>query len=88
MKLRVALFAAIVSFAAPPTWAQIFSFDPLKDVENALPAGVPNEGKIIQARLQVREMAQDALPRSTRSIPARDESSKNRPVTGCSVRSA
>ena len=33
----------------------------MKDVENALPEGVPNEGKIIQARQQVREMAQDAL---------------------------
>jgi lipid-binding SYLF domain-containing protein len=30
-------------------------------VQEALPGGVPNEGKIIQAREQVREMAQDAL---------------------------
>ena len=47
--------------ASPPIAAQVFSWDPLKDVENALPAGVPNESKIIQARHQVREMAQDAL---------------------------
>ena len=38
-----------------------WSWDPLKDVQEALPEGVPNEGKIIQARTQVREMAQDAL---------------------------
>jgi len=25
----------------------VFSWDPLKDVENALPEGVPNESKII-----------------------------------------
>ena len=41
--------------------AQIYSWDPLKDVENALPADAPNEGRIIQARAQVREMSQDAL---------------------------
>ena len=46
---------------SPPLAAQIFSWDPLKDVQEALPAGVPNEGKIIQARQQVREMTQDAL---------------------------
>ena len=41
--------------------AQIFSFDPLKDIESDLPAGAPNEPRIIQARQQVREVAQDAL---------------------------
>ena len=61
MKARLAMFAIAVCLAAPPIAAQIFSWDPLKDVENALPEGVPNEGKIIQARQQVREMAQDAL---------------------------
>lgn len=55
------MFVVAVCFASPPTAAQIFSWDPLKDVENALPDGVPNEGKIIQARQQVREMSQDAL---------------------------
>jgi len=55
------MFALAVSLSSPPIAAQIFSWDPLKDVENALPAGVPNEGKIIQARQQVREMSQDAL---------------------------
>ncbi|HZM27756.1 MAG TPA: YSC84-related protein [Gemmatimonadales bacterium] len=33
----------------------------MKDIENAIPAGAPNEPRILQARLQVREMAQDAL---------------------------
>ncbi len=61
MKLSAALFALVVCLASPPVAAQIFSWDPLKDVENALPAGVPNEAKIIQARQQVREMAQDSL---------------------------
>ncbi len=61
MKMHLAMFAMTVGLASPPIVAQIFSWDPLKDVENALPAGVPNEGKIIQARQQVREMAQDAL---------------------------
>jgi len=61
MKTYFALFATVACLASPPIAAQIFSWDPLKDVENALPAGVPNESKIIQGRLQVREMAQDAL---------------------------
>ena len=62
MKTHLAMFAIAVCLASPPIAAQIFSWDPLKDVENALPQGVPNEGRIIQARQQVREMAQDALP--------------------------
>ena len=61
MNARLAMFAIVVCLASPPISAQIFSWDPLKDVENALPEGVPNEGKIIQARQQVREMSQDAL---------------------------
>jgi lipid-binding SYLF domain-containing protein len=61
MKTIVAISAVAVCLASPPLMAQIFSWDPLKDVENALPAGVPNESKIIQARVQVREMSQDAL---------------------------
>jgi lipid-binding SYLF domain-containing protein len=61
MKAHLAMFAVAVCLASPPIAAQIFSWDPLKDVENALPEGVPNEGRIIQARQQVREMAQDAL---------------------------
>ena len=62
MKTHLAMFGVAVCLASPPIAAQIFSWDPLKDVENALPQGVPNEGRIIQARQQVREMAQDALP--------------------------
>ena len=61
MNTRLAMFAIAMCLASPPIAAQIFSWDPLKDVENALPQGVPNEGKIIQARQQVREMSQDAL---------------------------
>ena len=61
MKSYLGLLALSACLASPPVAAQIFSWDPLKDVENALPAGAPNEGKIIQARQQVREMAQDAL---------------------------
>ncbi len=61
MKSYPLMIALAVCLASPPTTAQIFSWDPLKDVENALPEGVPNEGKIIQARTHVREMTQDAL---------------------------
>jgi lipid-binding SYLF domain-containing protein len=61
MKSYPLMIALTVCLASLPTAAQIFSWDPLKDVENALPEGVPNEGKIIQARQQVREMSQDAL---------------------------
>ncbi len=61
MKSYIPMFALAVCLAASPVAAQIFSWDPLKDVENALPAGAPNEPKIIQARQQVREMSQDAL---------------------------
>lgn len=61
MKSHLALAAVTVCLASSPLAAAEFSWDPLQDVENALPAGVPNEGKIIQARHQIREMAQDAL---------------------------
>lgn len=61
MKGCLAIFAVIVCLASPPITAQILSWDPLKDVQEALPAGAPNEGRIIQAREQVREMVQDAL---------------------------
>ena len=61
MKTCTAMFVLSVCLASPPVAAQIFSWDPLKDVENALPAGAPNEAKILQARQQVREMSQDAL---------------------------
>ena len=61
MKSLFAMLCVAVCLASPPLAAQIFSWDPLQKVEQALPAGVPDEGKIIQARQQVREMAQDAL---------------------------
>ncbi|EXI88475.1 MAG: hypothetical protein AW11_02095 [Candidatus Accumulibacter regalis] len=61
MKTRLLVCAAAICLASPPLAAEQWSWDPVKDVENVLPAGVPNEGKIIQGRQQVREMAQDAL---------------------------
>src|SRR6187549_2756710 len=61
MNSRIAIVAAVACFASAPSTAQTFSFDPLKDLESAIPAGVPNESRILQARLQVKEMAQDAL---------------------------
>jgi lipid-binding SYLF domain-containing protein len=61
MKSYFAMFAVVACLASPPVAAQIFSWDPLKDVESAIPAGAPNESRILQARLQVKEMAQDAL---------------------------
>lgn len=57
----VVAVAASVCLVATPVAAQVFSWDPLKDVQEALPEGVPSEAKVIQARQQVREMAQDAL---------------------------
>jgi lipid-binding SYLF domain-containing protein len=70
MRAHFAMLATIVSLASPPAAAQLFSWDPLKDVENALPEGVPNEGRIIQARQQVREMAQDALATLYETAPS------------------
>ena len=61
MKAHLAMLALAVCMISPTITAQIFSWDPLKDVQEVLPNGVPNEGKIIQAREQVREMSQDAL---------------------------
>jgi lipid-binding SYLF domain-containing protein len=61
MKPYPAMIALAVSLASTPLAAQIFSWDPLKDVENALPGSAPNEEKIIEGREQVREMSQDAL---------------------------
>ena len=61
MKFPLAILAAaLVASASPPVAADV-SWNPLKDVENALPQSAPNESEIIQARHQVREMSQDAL---------------------------
>src|SRR5664279_376567 len=57
----LAAVAVTMCLASPPIAAQQWSWDPLKDVQEALPEGVPSESKIIQARTQVREMSQDAL---------------------------
>ena len=69
MRAHFALFALVTCFASSLAHAQIFSWDPLKDVQEALPEGVPNEGKILQARLQVREMSQDALATLYETVP-------------------
>jgi lipid-binding SYLF domain-containing protein len=61
MKTNLAIWAAAACFASSPVAAQTFSWDPLKDVQEVLPEGVPSESKVIQGRQQVREMAQDAL---------------------------
>jgi lipid-binding SYLF domain-containing protein len=61
MKMKLAVATMALGFASSGAMSQIFSFDPLKDLESAIPAGVPNESRIIQARQQVREVAQDAL---------------------------
>jgi hypothetical protein len=59
MKAHLAIVAVVACLVSPPIVAQIFSWVPLKG--EALAEGMPNEGKIIQARQQVREMDQDAL---------------------------
>jgi lipid-binding SYLF domain-containing protein len=61
LKKQLASLALAACLVSPSIDAQIFSWDPLSKIENALPEGVPDESRIIQARLQVREMAQDAL---------------------------
>jgi lipid-binding SYLF domain-containing protein len=61
VKKALAAVAVSACLVSPPIAAQVFSWDPLKDVQEVLPQGTPNEGKIIQARTQVREMTQDAL---------------------------
>jgi lipid-binding SYLF domain-containing protein len=57
----LAAVAVFMCLVASPVTAQILSWDPLKDVQDVLPEGTPSESKIIQARIQVREMAQDGL---------------------------
>jgi lipid-binding SYLF domain-containing protein len=69
MRAQLAVLAMAMCLESPPIAAQIFSWDPLKDVESALPVGAPNESRIIQARQQVREMAQDALPSLYEAAP-------------------
>jgi hypothetical protein len=50
-------FAAVavsMCLISPPVSAQIFSWGPLKDVQEALAEGVPNEGKIIHDKPDLR----------------------------------
>ena len=44
MKSQLAMLTIAVVVASPPVAAQIFSWDPLKDVENALPEGCRTKG--------------------------------------------
>jgi lipid-binding SYLF domain-containing protein len=69
MNARLALLVLSAWIAASPVAAQVWSWDPLKDVQEALPGGAPNEGKIIQAREQVREMEHDALSSLYEIVP-------------------
>ena len=57
----LAMLAISMSLATPPVAAQAFSWGPLNDVQDILPGVTPSESKGIQARHQVRELAQDAL---------------------------
>ena len=77
MKTHLAILAAIVCIASPPVGAQVFSWDPLKDVQEVLPDGTPSESKIIQARQQVREMAQDALSSLYENAPGAKRAVEN-----------
>src|SRR3981189_2984554 len=43
MKSYLAMLALLASLASTPLAAQIFSWDPLQGIENALPGGAPNE---------------------------------------------
>ena len=63
MKRRhaLAVLAAALCSSGVPANAADWSWDPMKDVENVLPAEAPNEARILQGRQQVRELAQDAL---------------------------
>ena len=69
MKKIVIVIAMATGLAAMPGFAQQWSWDPLKDVQEVLPEGVPSESKVIQARHQVREMTQDALAKLAEVAP-------------------
>ena len=60
MNTRLLMLATTLCLASPLATAE-GSWDPLKDVEKILPGGPPHESQVIQARHQIREMAQDAL---------------------------
>jgi len=57
----LAAMAALLWLVSTPAAAQIFSWDPLKDVQAVLPGGAPSESEVIQTRLQIREVAQHSL---------------------------
>lgn len=61
MKFPLAILVAALVASASSSVAADLSWNPVKDVENALPQSTPNESAVIQARHQVREMAHDAL---------------------------
>jgi hypothetical protein len=43
----LAAMAALLWLASTPVAAQVFSWNPLKDVQDVLPEGTPSESKII-----------------------------------------
>lgn len=47
MNKSLAAMAALLWLAATPAAAQVFSWDPLKDVQEVLPEGTPSESKVI-----------------------------------------
>ena len=68
MKTRLSLLAIALCLSAPLATAAEFSWDcRCGDLESVLPAGVPNEGRVVQARHRVREMAQDTLRHPVRN---------------------
>jgi lipid-binding SYLF domain-containing protein len=69
MRSMLAAIAVLAGLSALPAAAQQWSWDPLKDVQEVLPEGVPSESKVIQGRHQVREMAQDALAKLAEVSP-------------------
>ena len=60
-RIAAAALVVLLSPCVVPALAAEWSWDPMKDVENVLPAGAPSEPKILQARQQIQEAAHDGL---------------------------
>ena len=74
------------AWLAPPVAAQIFSWDPLKDVQEALPEGVPSESQDHSGEdSRCGRCRRTRSPRSTRSLPAPAGPSNARPAMPCSA---
>ena len=61
VKKSLSAMAALLWLASTPATAQIFSWGPLNAVQEVLPGGAPSESEVIQARLQIKEVAQHSL---------------------------